>query len=556
MNKKIFLVIIFFIFFSMVLFSGSVGTAHNSPDKLIADIYIKHSIEQFEKDNYTDAYSLSDIALSFNSESSDAKLIHAISGKNSGLSDNPIGELSDSIILDNWGFYNETSARFYLSKYMYWKGDIDKAYLNLVPFKKNLLINPIFSEFFIRISLGVGRTDAAVKTAEALLEIDPFDNYAQLTLARYSPSWLEKSVKAIMQGDPSNLISKQVVQYLIRNSSDCTYLRNYYLNKWGVDRFYNISNLCNHKDKLIDNLILLYPESSIVNYNELLWLNSLFDSEKNKQIVILRLNAINMTVEYDTDNDGFYDTEALFNNGKIVTFSIDENNDNHKDYIVDVDILPVRLKQIKAKQVISYNYNKYPNLVSAMISNEEFITDYQLIPYELDLDIIYLPSNVLDGIPSILQNAVLPDNDLMSAFSTHKNVTNRKNNTMTEFKMIDLDESVERVINSEGIKILERHYKNSVLISASKDSDSDGVFDTIFKYEDGILQSIAFDENNNGVFEYIENFEEGSVRSWDFNEDGIIDSRERIQDGTLIREMSSKFDGVLDTIININSEIK
>jgi len=556
MNKRIFLEIIFLIFFSIALFSGSPGTSSNSTDLLIADIYIKHSVEQFEKDNYAGAYSLSDIALSFNSESSDAKLIHAVCGIKSGLSNNPIGELSESIIVDNWCFYSEISARFYLSEYMYWNGNIDKAFLNLAPFKKELLSDPIFAEFFIRTSLGVGRIDVAVKTAEDLLKIHPFNSYAQLILARYSPAWLEKSVEIILQGDPSNFVSKKVVQFLIKNSTDCSYLRKFYLTKWGVDRFYNISNLCNDKDKLSENLILLYSNNIQVEYNELLWIYRLFVTEKDKQTVISRINSIDITVEYDNNNDGYNDTKALYKKGRIVSFSFDSNNDAIEDYIVDVDILPISLKVNTLKQSALYYYNKYPNIVSAKLSNAEFIYEYQLNPYQLDLDIIHLPSNVIEGIPSILNTAVLPDNDLMSSFSTHRKVIDKKNNYRTEYRMIDLNESVERVISSEGIKILERHYKNSVLITATKDSNNDGVFDTIFQYKDGILQSISFDENNNGIYEYIQNFKDGSVRSWDFNEDGVIDFKERIEDGGLIQEMSSKFDGVLDTIINIDSENK
>ncbi len=555
MNKRNFLVIIFLLFFSILLFSGSDGLANKSPDKLIADIYIKNSVEQFKKGNYADSFSLSDIALSFNPESSDAKLIHAVSGRKSGVSNNPIEELADSIILDKWGFYNETSARFYLSEYMYWNGDIDKAYLNLVPFRRNLLKNSKFADFFIRISIGVGKKDVAIRTAEDLLEIDPHDNYAQLILAMYSPSWLEKSVKILSQGDPSNLISKKVVQFLIKSSSDCAYYRNYYLNKWGGDRFYNISNLCSQKDKLIDNLILLYPDNSLIDYNELLWVYSLFDNIKDKQTVISRFNSIEMTVQYDTNSDGFYDTKALFKKGRIVSFSFDGNNDNQEDYFVNLDILPVSVKVITAKQAITYYYNKYPNLVSVIISGEESVIKYQLIPYKLEMDIVHLPSNVMDGIPSIIQNAVFPETDLLTGSSTMKNITN-KNNTITSYKIVDLDESVERVINSEGIKIVEKHYKNSVLITAYKDSDNDGLFDTIFKYADGILQSISFDENNNGIAEYVQNYEDGLIRTWDFNEDGLIDSRERTIDGTLFREMSSKFDGVLDTVINIDSGTK
>ncbi len=106
------------------------------------------------------------------------------------------------------------------------------------------------------------------------------------------------------------------------------------------------------------------------------------------------------------------------------------------------------------------------------------------------------------------------------------------------------------------MKILERHYKRSILITVFKDFDSDGVFDTIYDYKDGILKTVSFDENNNGISEYIENYENGLVSSWDFNEDGVIDSREKYENGIIYRELSSKLDGIFDTTLEITSDME
>ena len=152
-------------------------------------------------------------------------------------------------------------------------------------------------------------------------------------------------------------------------------------------------------------------------------------------------------------------------------------------------------------------------------------------------------------------NVSFPTSDILTVSSTKKSINNFDTSLESKYVWIGPDESIENVFDSDGVRVVERHFRNSVLISVFKDFDSDGVFDTIYEYKDGLIQSVSFDANNNGIAEYIENYEEGLVRSWDFNEDGLLDSRERSENGIIYRELSSELNGEFDTFIEIKGDI-
>jgi hypothetical protein len=265
-----------------------------------------------------------------------------------------------------------------------------------------------------------------------------------------------------------------------------------------------------------------------------------------------QLGSIKLTIIYDINNDGFIDTEALFDMGKLVSFSFDSDQDNNYDHFVEMDGLPVSLKIKNGEEILSFFYESYPNLINVTVSDEKSLTEYQLIPYTLELDIIRLPLNPVKDIPYILNNITFPDSDILTVSSAQKSINNYTTSLESKYTWIESDESIENIFNSDGIKVIERHFRNFVLITVFKDFDSDGVFDTIYEYKDGLLQTISFDANNNGIAEYIEDYKKGLVRSWDFNEDGLMDSRERYDNGIIYRELSSKLDGNFDTFSEIN----
>ncbi len=551
MNKIIIFIFVISSFFVSFLYSG---TFKAGPDELIADIYLKNTFEQFDLFNFEEALYLSNITLSFSENSSDSLYIRSLSSRNLGLVNSHKEDLIAAIIFNNWKYYSEIDARVLLSEIMFLDGDIEDAYLNLQPFRNELAFSSKFSELLIRISLSVGRVEEALKIADNLLQIDPYDNYSQLIMAMYNSDWMIKAEEILAEGDSANYFSKEVVQLVIKNRSDCQYLNELYLERWGEDRFYIISNACRRIESLPEILTDLYPDNTRVDFNELSRLYKLFDKESSKKIILDWLGSIVLTVIYDSDGDGFTDTEAFYNKGQLYSFNYDSNHDNNYDFFIELDELPLKLKIVTKKGTENYLYKDYPYLINVFKSDGNTEEEYQLRPYNLSFEIIYVPVDFTVEMPHILDSVVSPDTDILTSYSSLKTLTNIGENTVTDYSFINLDESIENIHNENGVKILERHYKNSILITVLKDFDNDGVFDTIYNYTDGKLQTISFDENNNGISEYIENYENGVTSSWDFNEDGLIDSREYTENGIIYRELSSNLDGVFDTTLEITSD--
>lgn len=552
MTGRKFLLIVFFCFISISVLSA---VTDQDPDSLLAGIYLKHAVAEFDSEHFIEAFSLADISLMFIDTSSDAFLVRGISSRKSGIKDSSIADLSIAIIRDNWEYYNETTARVYLSEYMYLAGDVESAYINLLPFSNDLANDSFFTEIFIRMALSLGKTNEAVQAAENLLRVDPYDNYAQLIMALYDAEWRLRAEKILIEGDPANYFSKDVVQTVIESSAECNFLIDLYKNRWGEDRFYKISNICNRKDKLEKVLDELYPENSVVNHKELTWIYNLVEDENSKLLIKERLGSIKLTIIYDIDNDGFNDTEAFFDMGNLVTFNFDSDQDNNYDHFIVLDEFSVNLKIKDKKETFFFSYESYPDLINVTVSDEKSLIEYKLIPYTLSLDIIRIPLDLIKDIPHILNNVSFPTSDILTVSSTKKSINNFDTSLESKYVWIGPDESIENVFDSDGVRVVERHFRNSVLISVFKDFDSDGVFDTIYEYKDGLIQSVSFDANNNGIAEYIENYEEGLVRSWDFNEDGLLDSRERSENGIIYRELSSELNGEFDTFIEIKGDI-
>ena len=544
------------IFSCLLVFSIHSESKKADLDELITDIYVKNSFEQFGQGNYEEAFSLANIALSFSEYNSDAYFIRAVSTRNLSLDMNPRNDLIKSIISDNWNYYNEIIARSKLSEFMYLDGDIEDAYLNLLPFSSHLSFSSEYTELFIRISINIGNLDAAIISAENILKVDSKDSYSQLFMATYNPAWLTKAEHILTDGDPSNYISKDVVQFVIKNNLDCDSYIEFYKNRWGEDRFYKISTACKNIDLLPKILSELYPDNTVVDFKELTWLYSLFDNVNSKKLILNKLNSIIITIQYDSDSDGFIDTEALYNNGKFISFKFDSNHDNSFEYFVDLDEKPVRLKILTKNRLYSFTYKNYPYLINVSISDKNTISEYELIPYTLPFEIIFVPEDYTKEMPHILENILFPDNDLLTASSSSKTLKNTEDTILSNYSIIGLDESLEKVFNSDGVKIVERHYKGSVLISVHKDIDGDGFFDSIYDFNDGILQKISFDDNNNGISEYMENYENGLISTWDFNEDGIFDSKEYSDNGIIYRELSSKLDGIFDISLEIKTNME
>jgi hypothetical protein len=550
MILKSFAIITLFCIFSLNVHSLEY---FNSPDDLITSIYLKNAFMEFESENYMGALKLADIALSFSENSSDALFLSARARKNLGISEDVQIDIKNAIIWNNWVYYDEITARVFLSELLYLNGYVQDAYLNLILIRNKLVSDSFFTELFIRISLNLGKIDEAVSIASEHLVINSNDKYSQFILARYDQNWLLDAQTQIENGDPAHYFNKLVFQELFYTGFNCEILRNLYLERFGDDRFSKISSLCISPDNLDELLIALYPDNSRIEHNELLWLLSIFNDGEIKNKILNKMNSISLEIEYDIDSNGFIDTTAQFVNGKLMTLSFDGNHDGVNDYFAEINELPVMIVIEAGSEKITLKYKYYPNLIEVIKENEISETLYELIPYKIQHDILTFSANLTEDIP-FFTNYIIPGDNILTEVSTKKKIMYKENNLLSIYSITGYNQGIENVYNSDGIKILQRYYQDAVLITVHKDFDSDGIFDTVYEYKDGLLLTVLFDENNNGVYEYTENHYNDLIKTWDFNEDGEIDSKEYMENGVIIRSVSTNHDGVFDYSSIIESD--
>ncbi len=548
MNRK-------FLFLILFLYSLSFSQLYavQDIDSLLADIYVEHAYNQFESGNYNEAFELSDIALAFSGLSSDGLFIHAVSGRETGRVSDSLRDLSLSIVADSWTKYDETTARVYISLYQFMSGEVESAYINLEPFKTELSRSSFFSEVFIKIALRLQKVDEAVRAAGNRLKVDPYDVYAQLTMAIYNSEWLVNTSRNILEGDPASFYSRELIQSIIRRSTGIDNLLNFYKERWGEDQFYTIAGLADSDSNVIDSVSSVFPDNSSVAYEDLLWGYNLLNTEEQKTSVMSYLTSITIRILYDVNSDSTDDTEAIYTGGTLSDFRFDSNQDGSYDVLVNFNTgKPQKLVLNNLNHTYTFIYRDYPYLIKAVDSGPDYKREYQLIPYSVLLDVLILPDNLIDGIPSVIPDYLIPDDTILTDNSTQKSTIDLNTKNVANFIRLDSDESVERIFESEGTKIIERHFRNSILITIYRDFNTDGIFDTVYNYTDAVLSSVTFDENNNGVVDYMEDYTDGLVRSWDFNEDGIIDTRDSYIDGVLTREISTELNGVFDTSFELS----
>jgi hypothetical protein len=90
-------------------------------------------------------------------------------------------------------------------------------------------------------------------------------------------------------------------------------------------------------------------------------------------------------------------------------------------------------------------------------------------------------------------------------------------------------------------------YARGQPVSGRRDLDRDGVYEARESYAGGQLAGLTVDRDGDGRPEYREQFgPQGSRRFWDYDDDGRPDSRETESPEGLLREFSSRWDGVFD----------
>ena len=261
------------------------------------------------------------------------------------------------------------------------------------------------------------------------------------------------------------------------------------------------------------------------------------------------------TVILDENRDGFFEESLEYRSGRVVKYLVDRNQDGLPEYhiLFDESGLPNRVSGENLDRRALFVFSKYPQVKEVTIENAQGIKVYTIIPGDFTYPFFRIQTEKeTDYPPRLLIGEI---NKSLSPVS--EELLRRRSTVIVERSSAGEKVRWDRLENDvwqktfylpgggSGTTMVVGREEVHTLI----DSDADGKKETSLVYEDGKKVRKEIDANHNGVPEFILILED-TIAQWDINEDGIVDSREyEGEEGNLIREYASNFDGVFDTKI-------
>ena len=284
-------------------------------------------------------------------------------------------------------------------------------------------------------------------------------------------------------------------------------------------------------------------------------LESILTVLKQREMLEQAYSVYTGNIYYDFNDDGYYEELHLYENGKPVGLSIDENQDGIIEVMLIFDRREPQEIIISGDVFTRITYDNYPAVREISISNGSNRDVYTLLrdkltlpAYELreqDAKLVFLKENIAQ----LISNTEYLS-EISVSVSTYTGGDKKDNYGYLEKELERTDEyySILRIYN----KIIGNYVYQQVNDKRTMgyaDLDYDNLIDLRESYSNGELISIEADDNKNGIYDYMITFEgDAEVSWWDFNEDGIYDCRQYRENGVLINEYSSGFNGTFDII--------
>ncbi|HAK45644.1 MAG TPA: hypothetical protein DCO79_06965 [Spirochaeta sp.] len=260
-------------------------------------------------------------------------------------------------------------------------------------------------------------------------------------------------------------------------------------------------------------------------------------------------------IYYDVNDDGYFEELHLYENGRPVGISVDENQDGLIEVMIIFEGLYPAEVILSGDQFQRISYDIYPNVKELSIAEGAerdvytFLRDRMTLNiYEIreaDDKLIILKENV-DNF--LTDESALQENSVR--ISTYTGGGDKDNYGYLKQELERRDElySVLKIYNRIIGNYVYQQF-NDKRTNGFADIDYDNLIDLKETYSEGVIVSIEADDNKNGKYDYKITFDsEQTVSWWDFNEDGLYDCRQYLKNGVLINEYSSGFDGNFDII--------
>ncbi|MDR1399590.1 MAG: hypothetical protein LBJ41_06700 [Treponema sp.] len=254
-------------------------------------------------------------------------------------------------------------------------------------------------------------------------------------------------------------------------------------------------------------------------------------------------------ISEDSDGDGFVETLVEYQDGVIVAYSYDGNQDGYRELTLAFDAgIPVRA---------DFAVPSSSNTLFAYPAPERAVLEWQQYPAILDIrfentryvprlfDFFFAPVYFVTLFDSPLREFLYPERDTLSASILKRAMISSAN--FIERPSAEFAGAIERIELVNGVPQSATEWLNKQLISETSfslgrpvsqrvDLDLNGCLETTRRFRqagstllsidlDALEKNVEFIESDwdgDGIFEYAEQYSEGVIlRFWDFNQDGI-----------------------------------
>ena len=231
-----------------------------------------------------------------------------------------------------------------------------------------------------------------------------------------------------------------------------------------------------------------------------------------------------LTIDEDTDGDGYDDRRYRLKEGSLVSFGIDGDQDGVEETRGSlipgaVAPSPAELTFTLTEGEATVRYSAYPEVESldTLINNEERL--YQFAPGVYRLDAVSassLPPVIEVSLPLVIN----PERLEALAYSLTQSRPGFKIRKDPSGAVLELS-GEKRVLrySVDGADYVER------------DVDGNGFREIREVYRGTLLEEVLLDQDENGIFEY-RYYPPRELEEWDFDQDGSVDLR-RKKDGLL-----------------------
>jgi tetratricopeptide (TPR) repeat protein len=254
--------------------------------------------------------------------------------------------------------------------------------------------------------------------------------------------------------------------------------------------------------------------------------------------------------DLDADLDGLWEERWLFENGKVVRWIREPAQDGVALYSAEFeDGRPVSLESRDASGVLTrFVYSRYPFVEKADVQGQG---TFLLVPYTLQCAFLRLDTGTMTvgAAPRVAGKFAVPSADALRRGAYQLQQFGPDGSTLV--RKIDLaggqPQFMEESEAGDGVLDHRMWYSQGQPERGARSLSRDGIFQVTESWKNGRMVSEVIDTDGDGTPDYRETFGVRPMRSWDFDEDGRDDSREYdMPDGTRIRELATKLDGVFD----------